>query len=258
MKIKISFLIISLSCFLNCTNNEENKNKTDSYTLEQFSLNDNGKKNGEYKIYYPNGNIKYLINYTNGELNGKQIKFFENGKYQSIAYYKNNNIDSVEKWYYPSGILKKELFRLDFKKFGTQYYYDTGGFLMESEFLINDSIYSSKITFNEKGLIEKVIGSIIYCIYDYNKNERKNHLGAIFYLNFPINNDNYKIQFEFVKKSNSNYISKIDSNYVFVNHSWGILKDSVDIAQFTDIGGVVNIYDKNGGKILSDSTFIKL
>jgi protein TonB len=37
------------------------------------------KLEGEYKVYYSSGKLKYLKNYTEGNLNGKVIGFYENG-----------------------------------------------------------------------------------------------------------------------------------------------------------------------------------
>ena len=39
-----------------------------------------GVKNGEYKTYYDNDNLKTVDNYKNGKLNGVSKSYFENGQ----------------------------------------------------------------------------------------------------------------------------------------------------------------------------------
>ena len=50
----------------------------------------NGKKEGEFKCYYPSGELYHIINYVNDKKEGESKSFHENGQLASIFYYINN------------------------------------------------------------------------------------------------------------------------------------------------------------------------
>jgi len=47
----------------------------------------NGKKEGEYKSYHPNGCLKNICTYFNDKLNGTYAEYHENGKIFVICTY---------------------------------------------------------------------------------------------------------------------------------------------------------------------------
>lgn len=76
-------------------------------TLEEEYYVVNGKKEGLYKKYYPDGSLRKTCFYLNDEINGDFIKFYQNGtlKYKIpyvngykngkyIRYYENGNIET--------------------------------------------------------------------------------------------------------------------------------------------------------------------
>ena len=56
----------------------------------------NNKKQGEWKVYYQNGNLKTIENFKNDTLNGSYISYHSNGKIRSRSVYKMGiQVDSV-------------------------------------------------------------------------------------------------------------------------------------------------------------------
>ena len=50
---------------------------------------DNGKKNGECKEYYENGQLKEICSYTNDKKSGEEKSYWRNGQLMSICKYIN-------------------------------------------------------------------------------------------------------------------------------------------------------------------------
>ena len=70
-------------CFCYC--NED----TGTNICREYFIN-NGKKEGEYKIYWPkNGQLYKICNYVNGKKNGDSKSYWPDGKPQEICYYIN-------------------------------------------------------------------------------------------------------------------------------------------------------------------------
>jgi antitoxin component YwqK of YwqJK toxin-antitoxin module len=53
--------------------------------LEVFTI--TGKLEGEYKSYYPNGNIFTICNYNNNKLIGEYKEYYPNGQLKFIRLY---------------------------------------------------------------------------------------------------------------------------------------------------------------------------
>jgi antitoxin component YwqK of YwqJK toxin-antitoxin module len=60
----------------------------------------NKKKEGEYKMYYENGQLRKICNYINGKQEGKE-EIYDNGRYQLYekCNYKNDKLDGEYKQY---------------------------------------------------------------------------------------------------------------------------------------------------------------
>src|SRR5574344_1055263 len=58
--------------------------------LEMIGYYKNGKKNGEFIFYYPNGDIRLIANYLNNYRNGNWKEFYPNGCVKIEAKYINN------------------------------------------------------------------------------------------------------------------------------------------------------------------------
>ncbi len=165
------FLLIPIFFLFSCNspNNYPKRNNKivkffDSSNLlsEEYQIDSLGKRNGFYKIYYPNQKIKFILNFVNDSLSGEQKQFHENGNLRAIYYYKASIIDSVQKWYYPNGNLKKINNRVNGERFGAQSEYDSSGRLKELYFMSGcDTCMSLLINFDEHGNVSYKKGNLI-------------------------------------------------------------------------------------------------
>lgn len=120
----------SLSDIGLCTKWHENGKKEEEYTLDgRFNNNGtyskwfddgsievigqhiNGKRTGQWKSYYSNGQLKEDTKYDNeGNVLGRSIEYYENGKIKAdITYYKDKGIVAKSIEYYENGKIKNYL-----------------------------------------------------------------------------------------------------------------------------------------------------
>ena len=66
----------------------------------------NGKKNGEWKFFYENGNLRYVFNYKDDEFHGECKWFYENGNLKEIGNYIDGKAQGEGKFFYESGNLQ--------------------------------------------------------------------------------------------------------------------------------------------------------
>ncbi len=87
-----------------------------------------GKKEGEWIVYYPNGNIKTKSFYKNNRIYGPVITYYKNGKIREQGTWKGNKWVGEYRYYYENGQLKYLwYFNQSGKREGKQvYYYDNG------------------------------------------------------------------------------------------------------------------------------------
>ena len=65
---------------------------------------------GEWKTYYPSGEVKSKGSYENGRKNGKWVFYYPNGKKEQEGYFTDDLATGQWLWYYQNGQLKKEEF----------------------------------------------------------------------------------------------------------------------------------------------------
>ena len=58
---------------------------------------EHGKKQGVFKQWWPNGNLRYLFNYNHDKYDGKQIVYFHFGKIQEEKNYLNGKEEGVQR-----------------------------------------------------------------------------------------------------------------------------------------------------------------
>ena len=68
----------------------------------------NGKRNGEYTEYYPNGQLKITANYNNGDLNGAFSEYYPNGQLKITTDYSNGELDGLFIEFFENGMLRFE------------------------------------------------------------------------------------------------------------------------------------------------------
>ena len=77
--------------------------KTISHSVEYTA----GKRNGKEQSFYPNGNVAQETNWKNDLKDGSWKQFFDNGQLKSTAMYVNDKLEGTYTAYYPDG--KKEI-----------------------------------------------------------------------------------------------------------------------------------------------------
>ena len=82
-------------------NSKEGKYETKYYIKNYI----NGKKEGEYKLFYENGEIREIILYENGLKHGESKTFYETGEIYSNIKYKYDDLIKEFK-YYKSGQIR--------------------------------------------------------------------------------------------------------------------------------------------------------
>lgn len=78
-------------------------------TKEVFEVDvETGKKDGKYKSFYINGELRIETSYKNGEKDGSYEEYYENGQLKIETTYKNNEVCGEFKIYDDSGKLQAE------------------------------------------------------------------------------------------------------------------------------------------------------
>lgn len=105
----------------------------------------NGLKNGEFILYFPNGNIEIKGKIVDGENEGEWNYYYPNRSLESQGNFKNDLVDGKWVWYFPNGNLKEEGKYVEGKREGEWLsYYNDGGELYIKRYykdnVITDSV----------------------------------------------------------------------------------------------------------------------
>ncbi|MCF6367019.1 MAG: hypothetical protein L3J35_12560 [Bacteroidales bacterium] len=157
------------------------KNRTSQKLQEGMYF--QGKKDGVWKSYYVNGNLKSLITYVKGEKSGEAKIYYENGniaeegtwvvdkwvgKYKS--YYKNGklsylwnyndygNRSGYQQYFYKNGNKKIEGEWIDGKEHGViKEYYETGTLRVEKNFSLGECDSATIKTYSENEIPDDIV-----------------------------------------------------------------------------------------------------
>ena len=69
----------------------------------QYTIYRNGKKNGEYKTWYENGQLKFVNRYVDDKIDKIAIKYFKSGNVQGVSTYKNGLLNGHCILYFHNG-----------------------------------------------------------------------------------------------------------------------------------------------------------
>jgi antitoxin component YwqK of YwqJK toxin-antitoxin module len=72
------------------------------------SLNENDKREGEWKTYFETGELRSTGQYLNDYQHGQWLYYFQDGKREQTGNFRNGIMDGEWKWYYPNGQLWRE------------------------------------------------------------------------------------------------------------------------------------------------------
>jgi len=112
-----------------------NQKKFNGELFQSFLNNDsillgkyvNGKKDGEWKKFYEDGNLKEIRNYENGVKHGKHLGFFQNGKKQFEYNLKDDEYHGLKKTWNKKGVLIQEMnFIMGYESGSQKVWYNNG------------------------------------------------------------------------------------------------------------------------------------
>ncbi len=86
-----------------------------------------GKKEGDWKYFYPDGKVKSSGKYVNNLEAGKWNYYYNDGKTEQTGVFKQGKADGLWQWYYADGSLKREEEYYEGKAEGIYMEYDTTG-----------------------------------------------------------------------------------------------------------------------------------
>jgi antitoxin component YwqK of YwqJK toxin-antitoxin module len=138
-----------------------------------------GVRHGKCYDYYPNGNIRGIINWIDGVHEGETIEYFENGSVKSVSmwkdgkqhgklveYFENGKINATSMWkddkmegecveYFENGNMKSKAIWKDDKLNGECVEYFENGEIRVISFFINDQLIEKGV-YDETGRLSKV------------------------------------------------------------------------------------------------------
>lgn len=98
--------------------------------ISEGIVNQNGSREGSWKILYENGNLKASGSYLNNNKNGPWKYFYEDGKIEQEGTYRNGQYDGKWVWYYDDSRIRKEEAYYNGKEEGLFIEYDRSGMII--------------------------------------------------------------------------------------------------------------------------------
>ncbi len=115
------------------------KGEMDSMKIEFDVV--NGKKEGSFRSYYPNGQLLMSGGIKNNRNEGEWKYFYDNGQVESLGLFNNDRAEGKWTWYYPDGTLKQTGYFNAGQRDSLWKTYDTTGMLIDSTVVKPDSGY---------------------------------------------------------------------------------------------------------------------
>ncbi len=84
------------------------------------------------KEYYPDGQLKSVLNYKKGKLEGIALYYYQSGNLKERVNYRRGKRERVGTTYYESGKLKEEITYVDGKRESIKLYDENGKLISES------------------------------------------------------------------------------------------------------------------------------
>lgn len=109
---------------------------------------------GHYTTHYPNGQLRYSINYVKGKREGVELAYFESGKIQEKQFFKNNKEEGEAFTFYENGKPHVKSIYVNGKLEGEQITYYENGSVAISEHYRNGVKDGLRKAYNEKGILE--------------------------------------------------------------------------------------------------------
>ena len=97
----------------------------------------NGKKEGEYKGWYEDETKRLFCKYKNGELDGIFEEWYENGKQETLAHYKDGVAEGIVKKWHKNGMVQELGMMEDDNYIGERKYWNEKGDTEEWIYFLN-------------------------------------------------------------------------------------------------------------------------
>jgi hypothetical protein len=147
--LKISFLIFLCNCYLNTF--------SQSFTLhdgDTINVTIDGKKQGFWRYYWPNDDLKYEVFYENNEKQGIEIRFFDAQDCMELSNtFKHGVLDGPSVSFFPNCSTKCEEVYKDGLKNGYERCYDEAGFMLTEGNFAKGELIGSYAHFDKKGYV---------------------------------------------------------------------------------------------------------
>jgi antitoxin component YwqK of YwqJK toxin-antitoxin module len=136
LKISYCFVAFILSTVLVCNSCQKKKlflNYYDNTQLKSKGYFIDGKKNGEWLMWYENGEKKARFEYKNDLLTDTAFGYYENGKLMCIRMFSDGKSEGGFLFWYDNGKLKTEGHFTNNQKSGLWKHYNENGELIRQE-----------------------------------------------------------------------------------------------------------------------------
>ena len=177
-----SFLFLLCIFMVHCNQSEKLivKKYTEGKKLEEYSVDESGKKHGLLKSYHDNGNIREESQYEHGKLNGVRKIFdsdgtleieetyrddvmdgpytvyYRNGQAEIKTHYTEGTLTGILTKFYENGVTMEEVTFVDNIENGPfKEYYETGEIQWEGSYLNGDNEFGLLIQYEKSGEIIK-------------------------------------------------------------------------------------------------------
>ena len=118
-----------------------------------------GKANGLWLEWFPNGVLRYRAYWKNDLGHGKWEYFYPNGNLKNESFYIDDVAQGIYRSYFENGQLEYDGTYLDGRKHGIAYTYDINGSLVSRERFENDTLIVDEPVIFEQGTISSLNGN---------------------------------------------------------------------------------------------------
>ncbi|MFL5810969.1 MAG: toxin-antitoxin system YwqK family antitoxin [Flavisolibacter sp.] len=153
------------------------EDKTFRKILSQKLAYVDGRPEGEFKFFYPDGNIAKTGNYKNGQIEGAATIYYQNGAVFGLQTYTEGKKEGLQKYYFPTGKKKSMVNYVAGKMNGkSETYYENGNIQESMEYTADSAdgnyryYYSSGQLWTEKTYKDGMLMNV-KAVYDKNGKE---------------------------------------------------------------------------------------